>query len=324
MDHFHIARHQASRRITDRGNCVSIRAIPVWKVIRFLTLRLCAGVSLLLLGVWVSPALRTVLRESPRLERLRTAYRHIRFPTDAVEGKSLFLANCAPCHGLTARGGRGPALVARRPGHDLSDAEILKVIGEGIPGSIMPAFPGELDEQRSIVAYLRSLPGTEALNTVHPSKDAHPAGDSTKGLAVYKHWGCANCHSIGESGSVFGPELTRVGASRSYDYLRQSLLDPSADITPGSEGITAITLEGRRVVGISVNEDTFTVQLRDQSQQFVMLEKSQLKALIHETKSLMPSYATLPAGDLENLLAYLGTLHGDVEAGPAKFPRILR
>jgi cytochrome c oxidase cbb3-type subunit 3 len=252
------------------------------------------------------------------LPALRTAYRRIRNKTDASEGRALFLANCGPCHGLAARGGRGPALVGRQLVHGSSDKDILTVIHDGIPGTTMPAFNGSPDEEHNIMAYLRSLSGAAASNTVHPH------GDAARGSAVYERYGCAGCHRIGDRGSVFGPELTRVGVARSYDYLRQSLLDPSAEITPGSEGITATTLDGRRVVGIRVNEDTFTVQLRDQSQQFVMFEKNELKTLIHETKSLMPSYATLPGEDLEDLLAYLSTLHGDVNAGAGTSSRVLR
>jgi putative heme-binding domain-containing protein len=194
---------------------------------------------------------------------------------------------------------------------------LIQVIRGGLAGGAMPAFNGYPDEENNIVAYIRSL-------TVSGPAKAHNAGDATKGQAVYERYGCSGCHRIGESGSVFGPELTRVGAARSYDYLKRSLLDPSADITPGSEGITAVTSDGRRVSGTRVNEDTFTVQLRDQNQQFVMLEKSELKSLTHETKSFMPAYTMLSGDDLENLLAWLTTLHGDVEAGAAKSPRLLR
>ena len=249
---------------------------------------------------------------------IRTAYRRIRNKTDANDGRALFLANCAPCHGLAARGGRGPALVGRQLVHGASDKEILTVVQEGVPGSAMPAFGGSPDELHNIMAYIRSLSGAAA------SKAPHPGGNAALGSAAYERYGCAGCHRIGNTGSVFGPELTRVGASRSYDYLKQSLLDPSADITPGAEGITVTTLDGRRVVGIRVNEDTFTVQLRDQSQKFLMFEKSQLKAVVHETKSLMPSYASLPKEDLENLLADLLTLHGDVNGGAAMLIRVLR
>jgi hypothetical protein len=53
----------------------------------------------------------------------------------------------------------------------------------------------------------------------------------------------------------------------------------------------------------------------------VLLAASALPALretrevIHEKKSLMPAYASLSQDDLQNLLAYLDSLHGEIKAG---------
>ena len=39
--------------------------------------------------------------------------------------------------------------------------------------------------------------------------------------------------------------------------------------------------------------------------------------MIHLTKSLMPAYPSLPSEDLQDLLAYLDTLRGDLKPGAA-------
>ena len=57
---------------------------------------------------------------------------------------------------------------------------------------------------------------------------------------------CSSCHRIGMEGSVFGPELTRLGASRSPDYIRESLLNPSADILDDYQGVTVVARDGKR------------------------------------------------------------------------------
>jgi putative heme-binding domain-containing protein len=136
------------------------------------------------------------------------------------------------------------------------------------------------------------------------------AGDPKLGRQVYQRNGCGTCHRTGEEGSIFGPDLSRVGVGRPTAYIRESILDPSKDIPEEYQGVTVVTRDGKRITGISVNEDTFTVQLRDQQQRFRMFDKSQLKEVIHETKSLMPSYAALSKDDLTNLVAYLDTLRG--------------
>ena len=43
-----------------------------------------------------------------------------------------------------------------------------------------------------------------------------------------------------------------------------------------------------------------------------MYDKSQVKEVVHETKSLMPAYTSLSKDDLTNLMAYLDTLRGGV------------
>jgi putative heme-binding domain-containing protein len=116
-------------------------------------------------------------------------------------------------------------------------------------------------------------------------------------------------------GSVFGPELTRLGASRSPEYIRESLLNPSADILDDYQGVTVISRDGKRLSGVRINEDTFSVQLRDLSQNFRIFQKGEVRDVIHETKSLMPAYKSLSQDDLQNLLAYLVSLRGDANAG---------
>lgn len=71
-----------------------------------------------------------------------------------VEGRRLFLASCAHCHGEDARGDDGPDL----HGLEAGDRRIATVITRGIKGE-MPSFAkkhGEADIA-ALIAYLRSL-----------------------------------------------------------------------------------------------------------------------------------------------------------------------
>ena len=69
-------------------------------------------------------------------------------------------------------------------------------------------------------------------------------------------------------GSAFGPDLSRIGAARSIKYVRDSIVNPLADVPQKYQGITVVTKDGRNVTGVPINEDTFSVQLRDASQSF--------------------------------------------------------
>jgi len=231
------------------------------------------------------------------------------FNGDPVEeGRFLWRSNCAFCHGLTGGGGRGPALNHSNFMHGSTADDIKRVIRGGVPGTNMPAFEMEAEELDTLVVFVRSL---SAANV----KQAPVAGDIGKGRDVYGRGGCAGCHRIGNDGSAFGPDLTRIGAARSSEYIRDSVVKPDADIPPEFEGVTAVMRDGKRITGVRVNEDTFTLQLRDQSQNFRMFQKSELREVIYEKKSLMPPFASLAPEDLQNLLAYLGSLRGDVQTG---------
>jgi len=93
------------------------------------------------------------------------------------------------------------------------------------------------------------------------------------------------------------------------------VVNPSADIPEDYEGVTVVARDGKRITGLRVNEDNFSVQLRDPSQKFRMFQKSDVREVIHEKKSLMPAFASLAPDDLQNLLAYLDSLRGDVKTG---------
>jgi putative heme-binding domain-containing protein len=228
---------------------------------------------------------------------------------DLADGKATFRGNCAFCHGLTGGGGRGPALNLGRFLHGSTDDDIKALIQGGVPGTTMPSFDFEKDELDHLVSYVRHLAGSS------PHRALPVAGDPLRGRQVYERSGCAGCHRIGGEGSVFGPELTRIGAGRSAEYIRESVVNPSADIPEDYAGVTVIARDGERVTGVRINEDTFSVQLRDASQKFRMFQKDEVQAVISETKSLMPAYSSLSSDDLQNLLAYLDTLRGDLNAG---------
>lgn len=231
----------------------------------------------------------------------------------ADPGSALFRSNCAFCHGLTAKGGRGPNLVSAPLNHGDSTAAIKSVIHNGVPGTAMPAFADfDDDELAQLAAFLRTL----ALGT---ARQGPVPGNPVEGLAAYRRSGCVGCHRVGTEGSVFGPDLTRIGAGRSIEYMRESLINPSADIPDEFHGVTVIQKDGGKVSGIRVNEDTFSVQLRDAAQHFRMFQKNDVRAVTENRESLMPSFASLGEPDLTNLIAYLMSLRGPaIDAGDPK------
>ena len=84
-----------------------------------------------------------------------------------ADGRALFAANCALCHGTAGQGtDQGPSLrEARYRPDELSDADIAAAIRNGVPEEAfefgpMPAFPRlEDDEVDAVVEVVRELQG---------------------------------------------------------------------------------------------------------------------------------------------------------------------
>jgi putative heme-binding domain-containing protein len=223
---------------------------------------------------------------------------------NVANGKRLFEAQCAPCHGMDGRGGKGANLSMPRLRHAVDNQELVAVIREGIQGTGM-LRAWQLDDQEllQVAVYVRSL--ARVLASATP-------GDPVRGRAVFEARGCSGCHIVNGAGSSLGPELTEVGARRGLQYLRTKLLNPGAETTDGFLMIRAVIADGSEIRGIRVNEDSFTIQIKDAGNRFHSLRKTALARLEKEFgKTLMPSFdATLSGRERDDLVAYLAGLRG--------------
>jgi mono/diheme cytochrome c family protein len=67
----------------------------------------------------------------------------------------------------------------------------------------------------------------------HQAADNPAAPGLARGEQVFENSGCRGCHKLGGVGGNIGPELDKVGARRSPEWLRKHFLTPAA-VTPGS------------------------------------------------------------------------------------------
>lgn len=203
-------------------------------------------------------------------------------------------------------GGEGPSLARPVLRHAADDEALVKLIQEGIEGTDMPStWQISENEVRQIAAYVRSLGRVES--TALP-------GDRGRGREVFEGAsGCGSCHIVEGKGGILGPDLSDVGLRRGAGHLRESLVSPGASVPEGYLVVRARPRAGEEVAGVRLNEDSFTIQLRDQTgrvHSFSKLELENLEKAFGE--SLMPSYGSELSGDeLEDLIAYLASLRGE-------------
>ncbi len=239
-------------------------------------------------------------------------------PKAAKAGEYEFRINCALCHGLGARGGgRGPDLTRAQKKHTHSDAEMFQIISSGIPGTAMPANGtngqgvGMTDREIwQIIAYIRSL---------EVKAPAKVLGNAARGKDLfYGDANCSLCHMVEGKGGRLGPELTSIGGSRTREAIIESVRNPSRRLAWGLteatkefpqeyESVTLVTGDGKQIKGVTLNEDSFTVQVMDQDEKVYLLEKDKLRSFQKSRESLMPKYNPDVLSDkgLEDIVAYL-------------------
>jgi hypothetical protein len=80
---------------------------------------------------------------------------------------------------------------------------------------------------------------------------------------------------------------------------------------PANRSVRAVTRDGKVITGRRLNEDTYTVQLIDDHENLLSLDKSSLREYTVIKTSSMPSYKdTFSSQEIANMLAYLFSLKG--------------
>jgi putative heme-binding domain-containing protein len=235
---------------------------------------------------------------------------------DLASGSTVFATYCARCHGFDGNGGSGPPLARPKLRRASDDAAFIDILLHGIPGTAMgAAWMLSEREMAQVTAYARSL----------GQRPEEPLpGDPGRGRAVYAQNACPTCHIAKGEGTPVGPDLTEIGLLRGAAFLRESLVNPAAARPersvayepygyPAYVVVRAQPSAGAEVVGVLVNEDSFTIQLRDRTGRWRSLRKADLQRLEYDAAaSLMPSYRErLAEGPLNDLVAYLMTLRGE-------------
>lgn len=229
-------------------------------------------------------------------------------------GATLYSSNCQECHadgtgvpGVNLRTGQFPT--------GSTDADLMTAIRNGIPGTVMPPHDFSAADLAAILAYIRFL----AVDRSNPVK----LGDPVKGKDLFDGQGeCLNCHRIGDKGSRTALNLSDAGSLHPPSYLERALLDPNALMAemPESRLMRAVTSSGKVITGRRLNEDTYSVQLIDEHENLVSLQKPDLRSLTVVKESPMPSLKGKFTDDqISDLVAYLATLKSSDAQTPTQY-----
>ena len=226
-------------------------------------------------------------------------------------GQIEIASDAAPIFEAFLKESTGPQLLAR----ELKDKQISPEVA--IMGIRKAAGTGKRGDE--LVKALTTSAGLKPMDQQLSDKamDAlikkvRTVGNPARGEAVYRReaLACLNCHAIGGSGPIIGPDLVSLGASAPVDYIIESLLNPGKKIKEGYHLTTVTTKVGKVYSGALVSRDAKTIVLRDATGKTTPLPLSGSPRIEILNASLMPPglTASLREDEFVDLVRFLSEL----------------
>jgi putative heme-binding domain-containing protein len=226
------------------------------------------------------------------------------YPADIQYGAQIFATQCTACHGTSGDLIPGVNFRAGTFKRVVTDNDLRATITNGVPGTGMLPFAFSASELTGIISYLRNMNSFDAKGSM--------IGDVARGQALFQGAGnCDSCHAVNGKGPRVAPDLGDIGTLRTADLLHRKLIDPSDNVLPQNRGVRAVTKDGKTINGRRMNEDTYSVQMIDEQEHLVSLDKTNLREFTVLKTTTMPSYKDkLSAQQLADIEAYLLSLKG--------------
>jgi putative heme-binding domain-containing protein len=131
------------------------------------------------------------------------------------------------------------------------------------------------------------------------------SGDPHRGAAAFKKV-CAQCHKIYGEGADVGPDITRNGRNN-WDQLLSNVFDPSLVIGAGYQARQLLTVDGRVLTGLPVEESDQRVVLKVQGGKIETIAREDIDEYKVSEVSLMPEELEkqLTKQEIADLMSYL-------------------
>lgn len=216
---------------------------------------------------------------------------------DIAEGGAIYRNACLGCHGPDGDW-RDVDVAARSM--ILPENDLRRIIIGGVPGTAMQPNSLTAFEAGTVADYLRSI-ATDRIT----AED----GDAARGRdRVEGDLGCLECHMIRGNGSIIAPDLSGIGGRRRSSELRDSLLDPNAEVRTENRYVDAVRTDGRVVRGRLLNQDSLSIQLLGIDERLVSMLRRDLDR-VEFIESPMPAYAgRLDTAQINDVVRYLASL----------------
>jgi quinoprotein glucose dehydrogenase len=167
-------------------------------------------------------------------------------------------------------------------------------------------------ERQALARQLQAYDEALAKDVSATYRLALSGGDAERGRAVFFEKvaiSCVRCHKAGDVGGEVGPDLTKIAADKTREYLLESLVEPNKTIAKGFETAVLTLDDGRSVSGIVKSQEAKELTLVTAEAQTLTIPTAEI---LERTagQSAMPAdlLKQISLFELRDLVEYLSTL----------------
>lgn len=198
-------------------------------------------------------------------------------------------------------------------GHQVVAAMRDSPVAAGLPGDVLAMrlasfSPSVLTELESL-QYATSGDRAQQLAELETLLASLPDGDVRRGQEIFNSTrsACRSCHTMGYLGGKIGPDLTRIGRTRTKRDILESIVFPSLSFVRSYEPVMVVSTAGEVFNATVKSEGETSVVLTVGADQEVSIPRDEIDEMRPSNVSLMPAALDkqLTQQELADLVAFL-------------------
>lgn len=210
------------------------------------------------------------------------------------------------------------AALATVPGataDQIISAWLDKLIARQVPAEVQLDLIAAAQQRQSqevkdkLTRFERARPAEDDLRSYRECQEGGNAEEGKKIFLERAEVSCVRCHKAGGEGGEVGPDLTKLGAVKTREYILESIVYPNKHIAAGFENVLVTMKDGAIYAGLLKNETADEIEVNSPEDGILKLKKADIKER-QRGLSGMPEELrqVLTKQDLRNLVEFLSSL----------------
>ena len=190
-----------------------------------------------------------------------------------------------------------------------------KLIAKQVPAEVQLDLIAAAQQRQSqevkdkLTKFERARPAEDDLRNYRECQEGGNAEEGRKIFLERAEVSCVRCHKAGGEGGEVGPDLGKVGESKTREYILESIVYPNKHIAAGFENVLVTMKDGAIYAGLLKNETADEIEVNSPEDGILKLKKADIKDR-QRGLSGMPEELrqVLTKQDLRNLVEFLSGL----------------